>query len=98
MAEMMLSEKADENTRGGAAVTSKAYILIETGIGRTNYALKALQKILGVQSVDAVTGPYDIIAVVEGDDLNAIGSLVTGKIHPIGGITRTVTCLAIRVA
>jgi len=79
-------------------VTSRAYILVEAGIGRTNDALKALQKVPGVRSVDAVTGPYDIIAVVEGDDLNAIGSLVTGKIHPIGGITRTVTRLAVRAA
>ncbi|GAH74355.1 unnamed protein product, partial [marine sediment metagenome] len=47
------------------------------------------------KSVDIVTGPYDIIAIVEGDSLNNIGDLVTGQIHPIAGISRTVTCLAI---
>jgi DNA-binding Lrp family transcriptional regulator len=48
-----------------------------------------------VNSVDTVTGPYDIIAIVERETLNDIGDLVTGKIHPIAGISRTVTCLAI---
>ena len=47
------------------------------------------------QSVDTVTGPYDIIAIVEAKNLNEIGDLVTGKVHPIAGISRTVTCLAI---
>jgi DNA-binding Lrp family transcriptional regulator len=42
-----------------------------------------------------VTGPYDVILTVEGKDLNTVGELVTGKIHPIAGVTRTVTCLAI---
>lgn len=79
-------------------MTAKAYVLIETGVGKTNDVIKVLQKTAGIKNVDAVTGPYDIIAIVEGEDLNAIGSLVTGKIHPISGITRTVTCLSIRVA
>jgi len=55
----------------------------------------ALRQMEGVLSVDAVTGPYDVIAIVEGVNLNAVGDLVTGKIHPIAGISRTVTCLAV---
>ncbi|GAI77352.1 unnamed protein product, partial [marine sediment metagenome] len=42
-----------------------------------------------------VTGPYDVIATIEEETLNDIGDLVTAKIHPIAGISRTVTCLAI---
>ncbi|MAF85239.1 MAG: AsnC family transcriptional regulator [Dehalococcoidales bacterium] len=59
-------------------------------------ALSKLQgKQEGVESVDAVTGPYDIIAIIEREALNDVGDLVTGKIHPIAGISRTVTFLAI---
>jgi len=76
----------------------KAYVLIETGVGKTNDVLKALKKTAGIMSVDAVTGPYDIIAIIEGDDLNTIGSVVTGKVHPVPGINRTVTCLSIHIA
>jgi DNA-binding Lrp family transcriptional regulator len=73
----------------------KAFILIETMVGRTREIADTMDKIEGVKSVDLVTGPYDIIAVVEGETLNQIGDIITQVIHPIGGISRTVTCLAI---
>jgi DNA-binding Lrp family transcriptional regulator len=73
----------------------KAFILIETMVGRTREIADAMDKIEEVKSVDLVTGPYDIIAVVEADTLNQIGDIITQVIHPIGGVSRTVTCLAI---
>lgn len=76
-------------------MAAKAYVLIETEAGRTKEVASTIGQLEGVKSVDPVTGPYDIIAVVEGKSLNDIGDLVTGKIHPIVGISRTVTCLAI---
>jgi len=79
-------------------VAAKAFVLIETTVGRTKEVVAKLSQLKGVKSVDTVTGPYDIIAIIEVDSLNEIGELVTGKIHPIGGISRTVTCLAIRAA
>ena len=80
-------------------MAAKAFILIETEVGKNKEVMSALSKLQGkqegVKSVDAVTGPYDIIAIVERETLNDVGDLVTGKIHPIAGISRTVTCLAI---
>ena len=76
-------------------MVAKAFVLIETEVGKTREVVAALQKLNGVTSVDTVTGPYDIIAILQGKSLNDIGDLVTGKIHPIPGISRTVTCLAI---
>ncbi|MBM4448694.1 MAG: Lrp/AsnC family transcriptional regulator [Chloroflexi bacterium] len=76
-------------------MAAKAFVLIETEVGKTREVVAALQKLNGVTSVDTVTGPYDIIAILQGKSLNDIGDLVTGKIHPIPGISRTVTCLAI---
>lgn len=78
-----------------SSIMPKAFILIETMVGRTREIADAMNKIEGVKSVDLVTGPYDIIAVVEAETLNKIGDIVTQIIHPIGGISRTVTCLAI---
>jgi len=77
-------------------MAAKAFVLIETAVGRNKEVATALEQLKGVKSVDIVTGPYDIIAIIEGESLNDIGDLVTGKIHPITGISRTVTCLAIR--
>ena len=76
-------------------MSAKAFILVETAVGRTKEVVSVLNKMEGLKSVDTVTGPYDIIAVVEADDLNKIGDLITGKIHAIEGISRTVTCLAV---
>jgi len=74
---------------------SKAFILIETMVGRTREIAAQMKGLEGVKSVDLVTGPYDIIAIVEAETLNQIGDIITQIIHPIGGISRTVTCLAI---
>ncbi len=73
----------------------KVFVLIETADGKTKEVVSVLNKMEGLKSVDIVTGPYDIIAVIEEEDLNKIGDLITGKIHAIEGITRAVTCLAI---
>ena len=76
-------------------MAAKAFVLIETVVGRTKEVVTSIKQLQGVKSVDTVTGPYDVIAIVEAKNLNEIGDLVTGKIHPIAGISRTVTCLAI---
>ncbi|MFQ5996715.1 MAG: Lrp/AsnC family transcriptional regulator [Dehalococcoidales bacterium] len=76
-------------------MAAKAFVLIETAVGKSKEVVTSLSKLEGVISVDTVTGPYDIIAILQGKSLNDIGDLVTGKIHPIPGISRTVTCLAI---
>ena len=76
-------------------MAAKAFVLIETDVGKTKEVVAKVKQLKGVDSVDPVTGPYDIIATIEAESLNDIGDLVTGKIHPIVGISRTVTCLAI---
>jgi DNA-binding Lrp family transcriptional regulator len=74
---------------------TKAFVLIETAVGKTKDVVDALRQVDGVTSVDVVTGPYDIIAVVEAGDLAAMGDTVTGSVHTVAGIVRTVTCLAV---
>ena len=74
---------------------SKAYVLIETTVGESRQIANTLRSLPEVEAVDVVTGPYDIIAAVEARDLNAVGDLVTGRIHAINGIVRTITCLSV---
>lgn len=76
-------------------MATKAYILIETSVGKSREVAGKLHNLHGVQTVDTVTGPYDIIAIVEAKDLNAVGDLVTSQVHTINGIVRTVTCLSV---
>ena len=74
-------------------MTAKAYVLIETQVGKTKQVVEAIRKLQRVVSVDAVTGPYDAIAIIQGETLNDIGELIVSKVHPVAGISRTVTCL-----
>ena len=74
---------------------TKAYILIQTSVGKSTDVATQLRSYREVQTADAVTGEYGVIAVVEAEDLNAVGDLVTSRIHTLNGIVRTVTCLAL---
>jgi len=79
----------------------RAYVLIETAPGKTKAVKKELAAIEGsdstIANLDAVTGPFDFIAVVEGPTLDAVGRLVTDEIGSIDGGTRTTTCLAVAI-
>ena len=77
-------------------MSAKAFILIETVGSKSKDVANQLGKLQGVESVDPVTGPYDIIVMVSGENLNDIGDLITGKIHTIPGINRTVTCMVVK--
>ena len=46
----------------------------------------------GVISSETVTGPYDVVVLVEAEDVDALGQLVLTAIQPVDGIMRTLTC------
>ena len=72
---------------------AKAYLLIETAVGKTREVADILPSLNGMSNVDVVTGPYDIIATIEADDMAIVGGIVTEKIHTIDAVVRTVTCV-----
>ena len=76
-------------------MTTKAYIMIETEVGKSKGVASALRSEPAVDTVSVVTGPYDIIAVVTATDLNVIGELIPSRIHTIDGIARTLTCFVL---
>jgi DNA-binding Lrp family transcriptional regulator len=79
----------------------RAYVLIETAAGKAKNVKTRLTKLKDggshVIALDAVTGPYDFIAVIEGPSIDAIGRLVTDGIGAIDGVTRTTTCVAVSI-
>ncbi len=76
---------------------ARAYILIEATVGKARDVAKAIKAVKPVSDSYLITGPYDIIAVVQGKDAEDVSSIVTNSIHTIPGIARTVTCLTIPV-
>ena len=78
-----------------ANVKTRAFILIETAVGRTREVADSLKGVENITSLDLVTGPHDIITIVEAPDIISIGDLVTREIHTIRGVLKTVTCIGV---
>lgn len=74
-------------------MTVQAYVLVRTMPGQAGEALTRIQSIAGVSAAHAVTGPTDIIAFVEAENMDALGRLIVSRIQQAPGVTRTTTCV-----
>ena len=74
-------------------MAARAFILIETQVGKVRDVVIELRAYADVESVDAITGPYDVIAMIQSADMGAMADLVTGKVQGIRGVMRTITCV-----
>jgi DNA-binding Lrp family transcriptional regulator len=70
----------------------RAYVLIQTEVGKARHVAGAITGIDGVTSVSVVDGPYDVIALAEAASGDDLGQMVVGKIQAVEGITCTHTC------
>ena len=75
-------------------MATRAYILIETQVGRAKQVALALRTLEGVMSAEVITGTFDIIALIEAPDMSAMADLVTGRVQGIRGVLRTITCVS----
>ncbi len=73
----------------------KAYVLIRTAPGLTNVIYNSLRKSRAVQSVEMITGPYDLIVSIEASNANEILKTVMNNIRPAAGVRDTLTCLVV---
>ena len=73
----------------------QAYILISTAVDKTEAVRDALAKLPEVRSAQVVSGPYDIIALVEVEDILHIGDVLLQKIRRVDDITHTLTCYVV---
>jgi len=81
---------------------TRAYVLIESAVGKAKSVAEGVQKLKlsdsRVVSVDAVTGPFDVIALLESDDLDKVGRAITEGIQQVDGVQRTTTCLVVQLS
>jgi hypothetical protein len=71
---------------------ARAYVLIKTRVGETGTVREKLAQNANIKTADIIIGPYDVVALVEADDLNAIGTVVMRFVHEVGGVENTITC------
>jgi DNA-binding Lrp family transcriptional regulator len=84
------------NRREVSARMLIAYVLIQTEVGKAGQVAQAIGGIDGVQRVEDVAGPYDVIARVQAPGMDELGRLVVARIQAVDGVTRTLTCTMIR--
>ena len=73
----------------------RAYVLITATAGKALEVVRQLQSQSGVISVDAITGEFDVIAQVQGEDVPAIGRVIVDQVQSADGVFKTITCLAV---
>lgn len=75
----------------------RAYVLVEAAVGKAKVVYDAVKGLhvpdTQVALVDVVTGPFDVIVLIEADDLDRLGRAVSEGIQRIDGVQRTTTCL-----
>ena len=70
----------------------KAYVLIQTEVGKAAQVASEVAGIDGVISAEDVTGPYDVIVQVEAESIDDLGKMVVSRMQLTDGVTRTLTC------
>jgi len=72
-----------------------AYVLIRVEADKTKTAFETLTKLKEVKSAHTVTGPFDIILLVEARNLHELGEVILTKIRGTDGVSRTMTCVTV---
>jgi uncharacterized protein with GYD domain len=75
----------------------KAYVLIKTRVGQAPSVRESLMSSEHIRSVDLIIGPYDLVAIVEAENHNAIGAVVMRLVHEVGGVENTITCPVVQM-
>jgi DNA-binding Lrp family transcriptional regulator len=76
-------------------MAAKAYVLIRTAPGLTKAISSALRISPMVQSVETITGEYDLIVAIEAASTNELLTTVMKHIRPAAGVRDTVTYLVV---
>ena len=72
-----------------------AFVTVKGQVGQLKEILANIRSLENVVEAYTVTGPYDIVIKIEGDNLENVAKMIVTKIHEIPGVQDTVTYLAI---
>ncbi len=74
--------------------TTRAYVLIEADARQCLQIVASLRDMAHVVQSHTVTGPFDIVVVLETPDHHTLGMLITDQIQKLEGVKRTITSIA----
>lgn len=73
----------------------KAYSLISTDPGKAPQVFEEIEDMNGVESLEAVAGPYDIVSTLKAESLEKLTGTVFGKIRSTDGVSNTTTLIVV---
>ncbi len=88
-------QRSSKPRSGRSSKPIRAFVLIQTLPGRVAAIIRVLDKMEVVKGVDPVTGPFDVVAYLEVEELRDISGVVAGTIGGLKGVTHTTTLLCV---
>ena len=73
-----------------------AFVLIKVQPGKVPSVAQKLYNINEVREIFMITGPFDVLAIIETDDYERLGDILAEEIQKIQGIEETQTLMAFR--
>lgn len=71
----------------------RAFVLIVADPAKTMQVYDRLREVQGISEIYQVMGPYDIVAVIDADNLADIPAVISRNIRTVEGIESTTTCV-----
>ena len=85
------------NNHIGSDLLDKIYVLIRVARDSLEAVVDQISKLDGTDSVDVVTGTYDMIVTLTGDNVAKMLSQVVNDIRKVDGIVYTETLIALKI-
>ncbi|MEM2436296.1 MAG: Lrp/AsnC ligand binding domain-containing protein [Nitrososphaerota archaeon] len=73
----------------------QAFVFIRTGAGKAASVAEQAGKLSGCRLACMVTGRYDVVVLIEAEDLKKLTEAILSKIHTIDGVERTETAIVV---
>lgn len=74
---------------------NKAWVLVNTIVGKEHHVLKELRKMPNIKEAHLVTGQYDILILIEATSMKQLNDLLMWNIRRQKDIVYTVTMIVI---
>ena len=88
---VLYSDKPCEIGDKGGIYLAIGYVLIITAPAHGHEVYNKLSKIPEIIELHPMFGEYDLVAKIEGEDFEKLGSIIINKIRSIGGVIDTKT-------
>ncbi|MDP3980971.1 MAG: Lrp/AsnC family transcriptional regulator [Chlamydiota bacterium] len=73
----------------------QAYVFIETDHGKAKDVNNQIRKLSFVKRCHVVTGPYDLVALIDAPDISTLGEDLVAKLQIIPGVIKSLSNIVV---